>query len=137
MNVITSSKSSVKRYRVLRIVGVVFTQLGVLALAIGTLFLVIGITTLVKGPMSLTLQGGGPFPPAPIVVPLGLGLGGTITALWSLVFFTSALQSLAMGGLIRVLIDLEANTRASAESLDKIRLRGGPVPERIDPIFES
>jgi hypothetical protein len=135
---ITSFHESGERYTSLRIIGALFTLIGAVLLAIGTLLLVFGLYSLLAGTTGGPPPGAGPFAARPVgVVSLGAGLGGLLSLLWSFGFLLSGLQLVALGALFRLLIHLEENTRTSAQSLDKIRMRLESRGEGVEPLFRS
>ena len=107
MDKLTSYRSEEKRYQSLRIIAGLFTVMGVVALVLGVLAVVIAVLTLVAGTPSL--------------------LPGTLALLWSLGLVLAGLQLVAFGALLRLLIQLEENTRATAQLLEKVRLRLEPA----------
>jgi hypothetical protein len=124
MERITSFYESGKRYKSLQIIGALFTLIGAVLLAIGALLLVFGLYTLLAGTTGGPPPGTGPFATRQVgVVSLVAGLGGIFSLFWSFGFLLSGLQFVALGTLFWLLIHLEENTRASAQSLDKIRMR--------------
>jgi hypothetical protein len=133
MGRVTSHREAGERYTSLRFVGGLFTVLGVLLLSGSCLLLAFGLYTLrsgVTGPPPQTE----PFAAHSVSFLSTMGrLGGGSWILLSLVLFTSGLQSVAMGALIRLVIHLEENTRVSAQCLEQLRLRTEPG----DPMFRS
>lgn len=135
---IISFYESGERYKSLRIIGALFTLIGVALLAIGALLLGLGLYSLLAGTIGGPPTGAGPFAGRPVgVMSLGAGLGGLLAFLWSFGFLLSGLQFVASGALFRLLIHLEENTRASAQSLDKIRIRLESAGEGVEPLFRS
>jgi len=138
MDGITSFHQSGKRYKSLRIIGALFTLIGAVLLTIGGLLLVFGLYTLLAGTTGEPPPGAGPFAARQVrVVSLFTGLGGTLSLLWSFGFLLSGLQYTALGGMIWLLIHLEENMRAFAQSLDKIRMRLESRGEGVEPLFRS
>jgi len=106
-----------KRFRSLRIVGALFTFLGVTVLLIGVGLLVFVIWALAAA--------------SAVDEPMRLEPGvtwarGSIGLLWSLCLFLSGLQFARMGALVRLMIDLEENPRATAQLLDRFITRFEP-----------
>ncbi len=124
MDRVISFHPSGKRYRSLRIIGALFIQIGAIELAIGGLLLVFGLYTLVSGAQVR-------------VVFLSAGLNGTLSLLWSFAFLLSGLHLTALGGVLRLLVHLEENMRAFAQSLDKIQTRLESRGEGVEPLFRS
>ena len=126
------------RYRPLRIIGALFTLIGTVQFAIGGLLLVFGLYVLLAGPTGDLPPETGPFAVRQVrTLFLGTSLGGTLSLLYSCAFLLSGLYFAALGGVIRLLIHLEANMRAFAESLDKIRMRLEPRGEGVGSFFRS
>lgn len=132
MERITSHREAGERYTSLRLVGVLFTVLGGLGLLGSCLLLAYGAYGLKSG-------GTSPLETAPLaaqsvnILSTLSKVGGGWWILWSLALFMSSLQSVAIGALIRLAIDLEANTRVTAQCLEHLRLRTEPA----DPMFRS
>jgi hypothetical protein len=131
-----------ERYLSLRIISVVCSVIGTLLLAIGTLLLVYGLSTLLVGTTGAPARGGDPVAARQgnvvlHVVPLAYGVGGAFSLLWSFGSLLSGLQFVALGTLFRLAIHLEENTRASAQSLEKLRSRLEPREEGVGPLFRS
>ena len=138
MDSVTSFHQSGERYKSLQIVGALFILIGAVLLAIAGLLLVFGLYTLMAGTTGEPLPGTGPLAARHVgVVSLGAGVGGTLSLLWSFGCLLSGLQLTALGGLIRLLIHLEENTRASTQSLDKIRMILESRREDVEPLFRS
>jgi hypothetical protein len=127
-----------QRYLSLRIIGGLFYVTGAMLVAIGTLLLVFGLWALLPG-MSVAPPWGADLIAAhqSRVTPIVVGFGGTFSLLWSFVILLSGLQSIALGTLFRLAINLEENTRASAQALDKIRLRLESREEGVGQFFRS
>lgn len=135
---ITSYLRTDERYLALRIVSVICTGIGAVLLLAGTVLLAFGLYALLAGMTSEPPPAGVPFGARPVnVSTLGHGLGGALSALWSLGFLVSGLQFLAIGTLFRLAIHVEENTRAAAQSLEKIRARLEPKGEDAGPLFLS
>jgi hypothetical protein len=138
MERITSFYRSDARYKSLRIIGTLFTLIGAALLAMGALLLAFGLYILLSYPPGEPPGGAGPFAPRHgIVVPLGAGPSGALCLLWSFGLSLAGLQLVATGTLFRLLIQLEENTRASAQSLDKIRMRLESGREGVEPFFRA
>jgi hypothetical protein len=135
---IISFYESGERYKSLRIIGALFTLIGAALLAIGALLLVFGLYSLLAAATGGPPPGAGFFAARQVgVMSLGAGLGGILSLLWSFGCLLSGLQLVALGALSRLLIHLEENTRASAQSLDKIRMRLESRGEGVEPLFRS
>jgi hypothetical protein len=144
MDRITSFHQSGERYTSLRIVRAVFTLIGAVLLAIGGLLLVFGLYTILAGTTGEPPPGAGPFADRQVrAVSLVAVLGGILsrypmlTCFDSFGFLLSGLQFVALGALIRLLIHLEQTARASAQSLDKIRMRLESRGEGVEPLFRT
>jgi hypothetical protein len=70
-------------------------------------------------------------------VSLGAGLGGTLSLLWAFAFLISGVQFILSASLLQLFIHLEENTRASAQSLDRIRMRLESSGEGVEPFFRG
>jgi hypothetical protein len=138
MDMITSFRESGKRYKPLRVIGILFTLIGAVLLAIGGLLLVFSLYALLAASTGGPPPGAGPIVARQVgIVSLGAGLGGILSLFWSLGFLLSGLQFVALGALFRLLIHLEENMRASAQSLDKIRMRLESRSDDVEPWFRS
>ncbi len=125
-----------ERYKPLRIVGAFFTLIGAVLLAIGAVLLVVGLYALLSVTTDAPLPGAGQFAAREVPgLPFHVGLGGMLALVWSIGLLLAGLQHIALGALCRLLIHLEENTRASAQSLDKIRTRLESGREGIEPLF--
>ena len=138
MNKITSYYDPGKRYKSLRIIGALFTLIGSVLVAIGTLVLAFGLYTL------LAPTTGGLLPETRMFAArelgnasLGANFVGILCVAWSFGFLIPGLQLVAVGALFRLLIHLEENTRATALSLDNIRMKLEPKGEDVEPMFRS
>jgi hypothetical protein len=60
-----------------------------------------------------------------------------LSLLYSFCFLLAGLEHIAMGALCRLFIHLEENTRATAQSVDKIRARLESSAEGAVPFFRS
>jgi hypothetical protein len=139
MGQITSHRKSATRYTALRFVGVIFTGLGAILLAAGGLFLVFGLHALLSSSMDQPPSGEGPFLGHQVKnAPFPGGLGGALPILWASALLVSGLQFVAMGSLIRLVINVEENTRIAAQCLEKLRSRGdSPIEQHIGSLFGS
>ena len=76
----------------------------------------------------------------PVIVALNgpaVGLGATLVLLWSGGCLIGGLQFLAAGAFFRLMIQLEENTRATAQLLDEVRARVHAVDAGTESIFIS
>jgi hypothetical protein len=138
MDRITSFHQSGKRYRFLRFIGALFTLIGAVELAIGGLLLAFGLYVLLAGTAGEPPPEAGPFAARQVMAPfLATGVGGTLSLLWSSALLISGLYFTALGGVIRLLIHLEQNMRAFAQSLDNIRTRLETRGEGVETFFRS
>lgn len=101
-----------RRYPVLRFCSAVFMMLGILGLAAGGLGLIASLFGVLAGVTEQAVGGLG-------VSPQIFGLG-TLGLFWSAGLLVAGVQAIAVGSLIRLLIDLEENTRASALALKRL-----------------
>ena len=105
---------------------------------IGALLLFFGVSKLLSDATPTPSQGAEPFAARQVsVVPFGASPGATISLLWSLASLLSGLQAVAWGTLFRLAIQLEENTRASAQFLDKIRKRLESGGDAVEPLFRA
>ncbi len=138
MGQITSHRESGERYAALRFVGVIFTGLGAILLAVGSLLLAFSLYALLSSSMGQPPGGEGPFVGRPLgILPSAGGLGTALPTLWSFALLVSGLQFLAMGSLLRLVINVEENTRISAQCLEKLRSREAAIEENVGSIFRS
>ncbi|QDV38979.1 hypothetical protein [Tautonia plasticadhaerens] len=106
----TSNLPGDRRYPVLRLCAGVSSLFGTLLMAAGVLLLVSGLAAV------LAMMGGGPpGRPGPLA-----GFGGLAVLVWSTGLLGGGLQFVGLGALIRLMIHLEENTRASARSLGRL-----------------
>ncbi|MGP0068583.1 MAG: hypothetical protein ACLQGP_33910 [Isosphaeraceae bacterium] len=138
MKRITSFQQSGERYTSLRVIAFLFTLIGSVLLGLGGLLLAFGLYSLAYG-MTGTHppEAGLPSGPRVNVVPLIPWLSATILLLYSFACLLSGLQSIAMATFFRLMINVEENTRASAQFLDKLRSRLEPSPEGVEPLFRT
>jgi hypothetical protein len=68
--------------------------------------------------------------------PLGTQMAGFVFV-WSSALILGGLQYIAAGALLRLFINLEENTRAAAQALDRIRTRLESQGEEVGPFFRS
>jgi hypothetical protein len=136
MDRISSFHQSGSRYRFLRIVGALFTMIGVVELAISGLLFVFAVYTLLTGMAVEPPPGVWPFTAREVSVVFRVFLGAN-SLLWSCAFLLSGLYFGGLGGVIQLLLHLEKNMRAFAQSLDIIRMRLASRGERVEPVFRS
>lgn len=135
---ITSHRASTKRYIGLRLISVIFTVLGTLLLALGSLLLAFCLYIPLSNRVSQLPRAEVPFASRPIGgVPVSGSLGVALLAVWSFSLFIGGLQFLAMGTVCRLLINVEENTRISAQCLEQLRSRKEPVGQDVGPLFLS
>jgi hypothetical protein len=139
MGKITSFRESGRRYTALRVIGFLFTLIGVLLLVIGGGLLGYGVYVAASGgataaaPLS---NPEGPFPgPQAIRAPFPWTMPAGLLLLWSVGLLFGGLQQLALGAFFRLMIHMEENTRASAQMLDKLQSRLEAGPERGEALF--
>jgi hypothetical protein len=130
----TSHRASAKRYIGLRLISAIFTLFGTLLLALGGLL----FAFCVYAWFSQVPAAEGPFASRPIG---GVGvpgsLGVTLSAVWSFGLLIGGLQFLAMGAVCRLLINVEENTRVSAQCLEQLRSREEPPGHNVGSLFQS
>jgi hypothetical protein len=137
MERITSFYASDRRYASLRVIGRLFFVIGMVGVGLPLLALVFGLYDLIgqaTGAVPRRVAPGVGAPGAP--VPL-FHWGGAFSLLVSWVFLLSGLQLVALGTLFRLLIHLEENTRATAQSLDRIQSQLASSREGAEPSFRS
>jgi hypothetical protein len=133
---ITSHRASAKRYTGLRLLSAIFTVLGVLLLTVGSLLLAFGLYDLLPVWMGQPPRAEVPFARRSIGgVAFPASLGGAVSALWGFGLLISSLQYLAMGTVIRLVININANTRFSAQCLEQ--LREEPFGQNVGSLFRS
>lgn len=138
MERITSIYGSAPRYFSLRIISNIFTLVGIVLMLIGTVLLVFGVSALLSNATPTPAPGAEPFAARQVSVwPFGPGPGTTLLLLWSFVSLFSGLESVALGTLYRLAIQLEENTRATAQFLDRIRIRLESGGEPVEPSFRA
>lgn len=138
MESLTSIYGADHRYHSLRIISAIFTLIGAALLLIGILLLAYSISALLTYETSTPPPGPEPFGAHQrSVASFVANLGPMFTLYAAFVFLVSGFQSVAFGALIRLAIQLEENTRASAQFLDKIRRRLESGGEAVEPIFRS
>jgi hypothetical protein len=125
------------RYQSLRIIAVIFAMLGAILIALGTLGLGLAIFTLLGGTVGQTSPPDGTLVSRPISLwPLGTQMAWLVS-LWSFALLMGGLESIATGVLLQLFINLEENTRATAQSLDKIRMRIESEGDEVARFFRS
>lgn len=138
MEKITSIYGCDLRYHSLRIISTIFTLVGAVLILIGILLLGFAVFRLLSDATPTPPTGAEAFADHQVsVVPFSINLGATLSLLWSFAFLLSGLQTVAFGTLSRLAIQLEENTRASAQFLDKIRMRLELGGEADEPFFRS
>jgi hypothetical protein len=120
---IASFRESGPRYPSLRIIGSLWTLLGVIVMVSG------GLAIAVIGYFAIAARD---VPAEP-----SLRVATGIYALWAFCIAISGLQLIALGALYRLMIHMEENTRASAQALETIRDRLEGNPADLAPIFRS
>jgi hypothetical protein len=120
MTGITSFRASNQRYGFLRAIGFALTVLGAVMLAIGVALLVFGLSGLMQGTQGIPGLANREAP-ALATPPGSMWWSAFLPLFWSFGFLLSGFQFIGLGGLFRLMIHLEENTRASAQILDQIR----------------
>jgi hypothetical protein len=134
----TSHRASAERYSGLRLLSAIFTVLGALLLPVGSLLLASGLYDLLPVWMGQPPGAEAPFARRSIGgVSFPASLGGAVSALWGLGLLMSSLQYLAMGTVIRLVININANTRFSAQCLEQLRSREEPMGQNAGALFRS
>ncbi len=77
-----------------------------------------------------------PFP-GPQVTPVPLPVFAGFYVLWACGILFAGLQLVGTGAFLRLMIDLEENTRASAQMLDGLRARLESHPEDAPRLFTT
>jgi hypothetical protein len=138
MERITSFCSSDRRYGSLRVMARLCFLIGVALLAIGGALLVFGLYAWAERMTGMSSRGAAPLTaPLERAVSLFPWLGETFSLVWSFLFLLSGLQSISSGALFRLMIQLEENTRASAQILDRIQSRLESSRDGVEPLFRS
>jgi len=138
MERITSIYGSDPRYFSLRIISNIFTLVGIVLMLIGTVLLVFGVSALLSDAPPTSPQGADPFAARQVsVLPFGASPATTLSLFLSFATLFSGLESVALGTLFRLAIQLEENTRATAQFLDKIRMRLESGGEPVEPLFRT
>jgi hypothetical protein len=137
MDRITSFQQSSHRYSFLRIIGALFSLIGAVELTIGGLLLAFALYTLLAATTVEPSAGVGPFTADQVRVVFHAFLRGPNSLLLSCAFLLSGLYFAALGGVIRLLIHLERNVRAFAQSLDKIRMSLESRRAGAEPSFRA
>jgi hypothetical protein len=135
---ITSHPASAKQYIGLRLISLIFTVLGTLLLALGSLLLAFCLYTPLSSWVSQPPRAEVPFASRPlggVAVPGSLGVA--LSAVWSFGLLIGGLQFLAMGTVCRLLINVEENTRISAQCLEQLRSREEPFGQNVASLFRS
>jgi hypothetical protein len=138
MGKITSFRESGRRYTALRVIGFLLTLIGVLLLAIGGGLLGYGVYLAASGGVPAAAPPPKPefFPELQVTnVPTPWSLVARFSLLWSFYGLFAGLQLIALGAFFRLMIDMEENTRASAQMLDKLQSRMEANPERGEALF--
>jgi hypothetical protein len=136
--ILTSSIETEQRYGALRFISALFSLIGIVLTVIGTLLLVVGLYALLTEATRTQSKAGNLFPAHEIGQAQSfLRVGGAILLIWSVALVLGGLQYLAFGVLCKLAIHLEANTRVSAQALDRIRSRLEQSENVNDPFFRS
>lgn len=135
---ITSYRTSAKRYIGLRLISGIFTVLGTLLLALGSLLLAFCLYTALSNWVSQLPGAEEPFASRPIGgVAAPVSFGVALSAVWSFGLLIGGLQFLAMGTVCRLLINVEENTRISAQCLEQLRSREEPFGQNVRSLLRS
>src|SRR5262249_21743837 len=102
-------------------------------LAIGVALLVFGLSGLIQGMPGPTSREATALP----IPPGSMWWSALLPLFWSFGFLLSGLQLIGLGGLFRLMIHLEENTRASAQFLDQIRSHMLSGRDADEPSFRS
>lgn len=137
MTQIRSDHEPGERYLILRVISVLFIGIGAILLFVGTLLLAFGLYSSLTGRTVELSSGRAPLGSPPVGLASYLNLLRPFAILWALVHFSGGLQSLAMGYLIRLAIQVEENTRTSARCLERLSSRAEPRAESPGPLFVS
>lgn len=141
MGKITSFRESGRRYTALRVIGFLSTLIGVILLAVGGCLLGYGLYVLASGGASAAAPPPNPEDPFPrpqaINGPFPWPMFPGLWLLWSFAILFGGLQLIAWGAFFRLMIDMEENTRASAQILEKVQSRLEASPERGEAMFRS
>ena len=138
MSKIISFYESRERYKALRLISALFNLIGSVLLLIGTLLLIFGVNALLGHTPGGLPQEPGDFGVRPVgSLYLGVDLRVLLSLVWSAALMLAGLQHIAMGALCRLFIHLEENTRASAQLLDKVRMRLESHGEGVEPLFRT
>jgi hypothetical protein len=140
MGKITSFRESGRRYTAFRVIGFLFTLIGVILLVIGGGLLGYGVYVVATGGASAAAPPPNPealFPgPQVINGPFPVPIPTWLWFLWSFAILFGGLQWIALGAFFRLMIDMEENTRASAQMLDKLQSRLEASPGRGEAMFQ-
>jgi hypothetical protein len=101
-----------------------------LLLGISSICIIVGVLLLVAGALLLSLAVYAFVSPSQ-ALQLASGPGGMLLLLWSAGLLIGGLQFLAAGAIFRLMIQLEENTRATAQLLDEARARAHAGTESI------
>ena len=140
MSKITSFRETGRRYTALRVIGFLCTLIGLILLPIGGCLLGYSLYVLATGGASAAAAPPNPAPfsgPQAINVPFPWPVVAGFSLLWSFGILLSGLQLIALGAFFRLMIDLEENTRASAQMLEKLRSRLEASPEGGEALFRT
>ena len=135
---LTPHRASAERYIGLGLISGIFTVLGALLVALSSVLLAFCLYVALSGSVSLLPKAEVPFPSRPIgVVAVAARFGVAFWAVWSFGLLIGGLQFAAMGAVCRLLIDVEENTRISAECLERLVSREEPFGQNVGSIFRS
>jgi hypothetical protein len=135
---LTPHRASAERYIGLRLISVIFTVLGALLIALGGLLLAFCLYTALSSSVSPLPRAEVPFASHPIGAATFPGsLGTAFLAVWSFGLLIGGLQFAAMGTVCRLLINLEQNSRISAQCLEHLLSREEPFGQNVGSIFRS
>jgi hypothetical protein len=134
MATIMSYRGSDRRFGLLRGIAAICSVVGGLMLVLGALLLGLALYAFLAPSPAPQPQ---PIGPGATAAPFVLGLGATLVLLWSGGCLIGGLQFLAAGAFFRLMIQLEENTRATAQLLDEVRARVHAVDAGTESIFIS
>jgi hypothetical protein len=107
-------------------------------LTVGSLLLAFGLYDLLPVWMGQPPRAEVPFARRSIGgVAFPASLGGAVLALWGFGLLIASLHYLAMGFVIRLVINMDANTWFSAQCLEQLRSREEPMGQNAEALFRS
>lgn len=126
------------RHQFLRIVSVIFDVAGVCCLLAGGLILGYLLFVVLTGAPPPTPREAGALAARTVAAgSIFTGLGQAVIAVWAAGLLSGGVQFLTLGALCRLAVNVEENTRRTAQCLEVLCSRLEPRTDKPGPLFVS